>query len=88
MFNYSNVGNEGWYFAHLLSLTPFMVSANLWLALTKAERGSGMAKELTVREMGRRGGKARARNLSKEEIAAIGRKGARKRWNKAKGGKQ
>lgn len=45
-----------------------------------------MAKEMTVKEMGRKGGKARARNLTKEEIAAIGRKGAMKRWSK-KGGR-
>jgi general stress protein YciG len=43
------------------------------------------AKEMTAKEMGRKGGKARAANLSKEEIAAIGRKGAEKRWGKKPG---
>jgi hypothetical protein len=37
-------------------------------------------------EMGAKGGKARAANLSKEQLAEIGRKGAAKRWNKKKGG--
>jgi hypothetical protein len=44
-------------------------------------------KELTVSEMGRKGGQARARNLSKEEIAAIGRKAAKARWAKKPGKK-
>jgi general stress protein YciG len=46
-------------------------------------------KEMTASEMGRKGGLARGRNLSKEEIAEIGRKGAAKRWAKKspKGGK-
>ncbi|HTC61687.1 MAG TPA: hypothetical protein VK709_02495 [Candidatus Saccharimonadales bacterium] len=39
-------------------------------------------KELTVSEMGRKGGLARAKNLTKEQIAEIGRKGAMKRWAK------
>jgi hypothetical protein len=37
-------------------------------------------------ELGKRGGTARAKNLSKEELSAIGKKGAARRWNK-KGGK-
>jgi general stress protein YciG len=37
-------------------------------------------KELTAREMGRKGGTARGKNLSKEELSAIGKKGAAKRW--------
>jgi hypothetical protein len=46
-------------------------------------------KELTASEMGSRGGTARAKNLSKEKLSAIGRKGAQTRWSKAgkKGGK-
>ena len=32
------------------------------------------------REMGSRGGKARAKNLSKAELSAIGRKAALARW--------
>ncbi len=39
-----------------------------------------------ARELGRAGGTARAKNLSKEALSAIGRKGAAKRWAK-KGGK-
>ncbi len=31
-------------------------------------------------EMGRRGGTARAANLTAEELSAIGRQGAKKRW--------
>lgn len=34
------------------------------------------------RKGGQKGGKARARNLSKEELAEIGRKGAAARWAK------
>jgi general stress protein YciG len=39
-------------------------------------------KPMTAAEMGRKGGTARAKNLSKEELAAIGRKGAKNRWAK------
>lgn len=35
--------------------------------------------------LGRRGGRARAKNLTPEELSAIGRHGARIRWKKAKG---
>ena len=35
---------------------------------------------IDVEEMGRAGGKARAANLSAEELRAIGRLGAAKRW--------
>lgn len=34
------------------------------------------------RKGGQKGGKARARNLSKEELAEIGRKGAQARWGR------
>jgi hypothetical protein len=37
-------------------------------------------KELTAREMGRKGGTARAKNLTKQELSAIGKKGAAIRW--------
>jgi hypothetical protein len=37
-------------------------------------------------ELGRAGGKARGKSLSKAELTAIGKKGAAKRWGK-KGGK-
>jgi hypothetical protein len=33
-------------------------------------------------ELGKKGGTARAKNLTKEELSKIGRKGARKRWAK------
>lgn len=39
-------------------------------------------KELTIKEAGKLGGKARAKNLSKKRLAAIGRMGAAKRWGK------
>lgn len=39
-------------------------------------------KPLTASEMGRKGGKARGKNLTKEQLAAIGRKGAQTRWGK------
>jgi hypothetical protein len=46
-------------------------------------------KELTIREAGAKGGKARAKNLTAEQLRAIGRKGAAKRWGSKprKGGK-
>lgn len=45
-------------------------------------------KELTAREMGSRGGKARGKNLSKRQLSEIGKLGAAKRWAKrGKGGK-
>jgi general stress protein YciG len=46
-------------------------------------------KQLTASEMGRKGGTNRAKNLTKEELAEIGRKGAASRWAKKqpKGGK-
>lgn len=47
-------------------------------------------KELTIREMAKLGGHARAKNLTKEQLSKIGRKGAQKRWaskSEKKGGK-
>jgi general stress protein YciG len=38
------------------------------------------------RKGGKRGGKARAANLTPEQLSEIGRKGAKARWNKAKTG--
>jgi general stress protein YciG len=35
-------------------------------------------------ELGRRGGKARAINLSKQELSRIGQKGAAARWKKVR----
>jgi general stress protein YciG len=48
-----------------------------------------MAKNnpLTASEMGRKGGTARAKNLSKEKLAEIGKKGAKARWAKKPGRK-
>jgi general stress protein YciG len=43
-------------------------------------------QELTVKEMGARGGKARAKNLNKKQMSEIGRKGARARWTTTKKG--
>ena len=37
------------------------------------------------RKGGKRGGKARAANLTPEQLSEIGRKGAETRWGKAKG---
>lgn len=39
-------------------------------------------KNAAAVELGSKGGKARAKNLSKEEISEIGKKGAAKRWDK------
>lgn len=39
---------------------------------------------MTVSELARLGGKARAKKLSKEEKSAIGKKGAEVRWGKVK----
>jgi hypothetical protein len=52
-------------------------------------KGETMAKkkELTAREMGSRGGTARAKNLTKKRLAEIGKLGAAKRW-KTKGEKK
>ena len=45
-------------------------------------------KELTIREAGAKGGKARAKNLDKKALSEIGKKGAQARWAKTpvKGG--
>lgn len=47
-------------------------------------------KELTAREMGSRGGSARAKSLSKKRLSEIGQQGAKKRWaaEREKGGKK
>jgi hypothetical protein len=50
----------------------------------KGKRGIVMAKEMTIKEAGKRGGQARARNLSKKEKSAIARQGAKARWAKSK----
>jgi hypothetical protein len=46
-------------------------------------------KPMTAAEMGRKGGTNRAKNLTKEQLAEIGRAGAAKRWSgkQRKGGK-
>jgi hypothetical protein len=46
----------------------------------------GKKKQLTITEMAKMGGKARAAKLTKEQLAKIGKQGAAKRWAK-KGGK-
>jgi general stress protein YciG len=37
-------------------------------------------KELTIREMAKLGGKARAKSTSKKRLSEIGKQGAAKRW--------
>jgi len=46
-------------------------------------------KNAAAVELGKRGGEARAKNLTKEQLAEIGRKGAQTRWAKKskKGGR-
>jgi hypothetical protein len=44
-------------------------------------------KSAAAVELGRAGGTKRAKNLSKEELSAIGKAGAAKRWGSKKGGK-
>lgn len=39
---------------------------------------------LLMAELGRRGGKARAKKVSKERLSAIGKQGAAARWKKGK----
>jgi hypothetical protein len=41
-------------------------------------------KDAAAVRLGRKGGEARARNLSEEELRQIGLKGARKRWGAKK----
>jgi len=43
-------------------------------------------RELTIKEMAKMGGKARAGKLTKEQLSKIGKKGAKTRW--AKSGKK
>lgn len=45
----------------------------------------GKKKNPAAVELGRLGGKARARNLTKEQMSEIGRKGANALWRKYKG---
>jgi hypothetical protein len=45
------------------------------------------ALRTVARELGRAGGTARAKNLSKEALSKIGKAGAAKRWGSKKGGK-
>jgi hypothetical protein len=48
----------------------------------------GKEKDAAAVSLGARGGKARARNLSKKQLSAIGRKASLARWSKkpTKGG--
>jgi hypothetical protein len=62
-----------------------------WLEHTrKLLRGAGFVQgpgdTWTAASMGKRGGKARAKNLSKKQLSEIGKQGAAKRWGK-EGGK-
>jgi hypothetical protein len=58
------------------------------LASAHARHKKAIAKKNAAAvELGAKGGKARAENLSKEELSRIGREGAAKRWgSKAKKG--
>lgn len=47
----------------------------------------GEKKELSIKEMAKMGGKARAKSLTPKQLSEIGRKGAAKRWGSKKGGK-
>jgi hypothetical protein len=42
-------------------------------------------KSAAAVELGRKGGKARKANLTKEQLTAIGKQGAAKRWGTKKG---
>lgn len=55
---------------------------SLAILLYKRVSGRHPEGEVTVAEAGRRGGKARAKNLTPDQIAAIGKAGAEKRWAK------
>jgi hypothetical protein len=50
------------------------------LLLEKAGFVPGPGDTWTPSSMGKRGGKARAKRLSKEQLSEIGKKGAAKRW--------
>jgi hypothetical protein len=45
-------------------------------------------KELTIREMAKLGGKARAKSTSKKRLSEIGKLGAAKRWGSKPGKKE
>ncbi|MGB2889536.1 MAG: hypothetical protein WBC04_17715 [Candidatus Acidiferrales bacterium] len=47
----------------------------------------GKKKQLSISEMAKMGGKARAKKLTKEQLSKIGRKGAATRWAKRPGRK-
>src|SRR5258708_5341763 len=56
------------------------------LASAHARHKKALKKSKAAVELGRAGGTARGKNLSKEELSKIGKAGAAKRWGK-KGGK-
>lgn len=53
------------------------------------QKKSIAAKNAAAAELGKKGGEARAKNLTKEQLTEIGRKGAQTRWAKQskKGGR-
>jgi hypothetical protein len=70
------------YFAHLY------IQKNKEANQLREERDQTReALRTLARELGRAGGAARAKNLSKEALSKIGRAGAAKRWKSKKGGK-
>jgi hypothetical protein len=60
--------------------------SHLYTKKTKEAKELREALRTVARELGRQGGHARAKNLSKEALAAIGKKGAATRWGKPKKG--
>ena len=55
-----------------------------WMCATLLAVAGSRKKQLTASEMGRLGGKARARRLSKEQMSESNRKAAQARWAKKK----
>jgi len=56
------------------------------LASAHARQKKAIKNKAAV-ELGKKGGAARAKSLTKEELSTIGKAGAAKRWGSKKGGK-
>lgn len=65
---------------------PVVAAHRVVAKLTKTEEEPPKVRTVPKDEaavaLGRKGGKSRARNLTPEQLAEIGRKGAAKRWEK------
>jgi len=65
---------------------PVVAAHRVVARLTKTEdppkAKKAPPKDPAAVALGRKGGKSRAKNLTKEQLAEIGRKGAAKRWEK------